>query len=71
MHPQGKCLLQNKAFFPIPHADGKILALSELEAFIDDGSRVTQMMEFLLTLSQTTNFRLFQIERVCRLQFLI
>ena len=46
---------------PLPH--DKILDFSKLKAFVEDKKKCD------LTLSQTTNFRLFQTEGVCRRQF--
>ena len=44
---------------------------SNLDQTTDLIKNVTQMFRSVLTLSQTTNFRLFQIERHCRQQLLL
>ena len=65
-------------------SNNKILDWSKFKAFADDKINVTENFDFGLgtienivgkgenadlTLSQTTKFRLFQIERVCRRRF--
>ena len=66
-------LLSPQCFQPIPPKNSVFLVtfiLSSVNAFnLDQSQNVLSGKE--LTLSQTTNFRLFQTERVCRRQFQI
>ena len=49
---------------PLPN--DKILDMTKLKVFADEKFNLAKMTIALLTFSQTTNFRLFHTERVCR-----
>ena len=63
---QGSSFQSDLLSIPIP--TDKILGVIKMKAFADDVLNLAKMTISLLTLSQTANFRLLQIQRVCRRQ---